>query len=103
MSIRKTEASVCPVAAMQAYLDCKPSQRGPQFRISTGKFLTCGMMCKLVKETLRFNTLSADRYSTHSFCIGAATTTAAAGIPGSKIKFMVVIFSLTKVCVDVTH
>ena len=74
---------------MQAYLDSKPIRRGLLFRTSTGKFLTCGMMCKLVKETLRFNNLSIDRYSTHSFHIGTATTAAAAGIPDSKIKILV--------------
>ena len=95
LSIRKTEASICPVAAMQAYLDRKPNRRCPLFRTSTGKFLTCGMMCKLVKETLRFNNLSTDRYSTHSFQLDAATTAAAAaaaaaaaGIPDSKIKIL---------------
>ena len=56
--------------------------------MNTGKFLHRGMMCKLVKETLRFNNLSIDRYSTHSFRIGAATTAAAAGIPDSKIKIL---------------
>ena len=64
LSIGKTEASVCPVAAMQAYLDCEPNWRGPLFRTSI------------------------DRYSTHSFRIGAATTATAAGIPDSKIKIL---------------
>ena len=47
-----------------------------------------GMMCRLVKDTLRFNNLSIARYSTHLFRIGTATTAAAAGIPDSKIKIL---------------
>ena len=88
LSIGKTGASVCPVAAMQAYLDCKPNRGGPLSRTSTGKFLTRGMMCRLVNDTLRSNNLSIAPYSTHSFRIGAATTAAAAGIPDSKIKIL---------------
>ena len=88
LSIGKTEASVCPVAAMQAYLDSKPNWRGPLFQTNTGKFLARGMMCKLVKETLRFNNLSVDQCSTHLFRIGAATTAAAVGIPDSKMKIL---------------
>ena len=88
LSPGKTGASVCPVAAMQVYLDCKPNWGGPLFRTSTGKFLTRGMMCGLVKDTLRFNNLSIARYSTHSFHISAETTAGAAGIPDSKIKIL---------------
>ena len=86
LSIARTGSSMCPVRAIKKYCQVRPNMAGPLFCTSTGQYLTQAMMSRLVKNTLKANNINSDRYSSHSFRIGAATTAASAGIPDWTIK-----------------
>ena len=43
-------------------------------------------MSELIKDTLKAGNLDYNRFSSHSFRIGAATTAASAGIPDKTIR-----------------
>ena len=70
-----THNELCPVATVLSYLVHHPSGEGPLFQFSDGSPLT---RVKFVSEFRKARG--------HSFWIGAATTTAAKGIPGNMIK-----------------
>ena len=79
------DSSLCPFFASQTYLAMRP--QSPHFvshfdgvpgRVSN--FNTAGL-----KRALRFVGLPDARYSSHSFCIGAATSAAMADIPGADV------------------
>ena len=86
LTISKTGSFVCPISAMKKYLPAHPSKTGPLFQTVSGGYLTRSTICKLLKETHKSSGIDATRYSSHSFRIGAPTTTAAARIPDRIIK-----------------
>ena len=82
---KETEGSVCPIRALDHYLTVSGSTEGPLFTFGDG--------CPLSRQQLSFTALSIlsaagylGVYSGHSFRIGAATTTAAQGVPERLIK-----------------
>ena len=86
LSIARTGSSMCPVRAIKKYCQVRPNMEGPLFCTSSGQYLTRVMMSRSVKNTLEANNINSDRYSSHSFRIGAATTAASAGIHDQTIK-----------------
>ena len=86
LSTARTGSSMCPVRAIKKYCQVHPNMAGPLFRSSTGQYLTRAMMSRLVKNTLKANNINSDRYSSHSFRIGAAASATSAGIPDRTIK-----------------
>ena len=84
----RTDNDLCPVAAMSAYLVVRRKSEGasPFFQFSSGAPLTREMLVKRVREALGPSGVSVERYSGHSFRIGAATTAAEVGLEDSLIK-----------------
>lgn len=82
----RTEAVICPVAALLAYLARRGSGDGPLFRFENGQPLTRSRLVIEVRKALQEAGLQPEIYSGHSFRIGAATTAAACGISAEVIK-----------------
>ena len=82
------DSTLCPVLALRHYLACRPQVPGQLFRFATGTALTKSTLNRLVKTLSQTVGIPVNRYSTHSFRIGAATTGAAAGIPDWKIRML---------------
>ena len=73
----RTDAVQCPVAALLAYLTRRGSGDGPLFRFENGQPLTRSRLVMKVRKALQEAGLQPDKYTGHSFRIGAATTAAA--------------------------
>ena len=90
LSITSTGTSTCPVRAMHKYCSMIPREQhtGPLF--SAGKFnpLTRTQLSNILRRLLQQTGYNSKLYNTHSFRIGAATTSAAAGLPPWLIKTM---------------
>jgi len=90
LHLSPTGTSTCPVRAFQQFAAMIPANRqtGPLF--SAGKFnlLTRLQLSKILRQFLQLAGYSPQLYCTHSFKIGAATTTAATGLPPWLIKML---------------
>ena len=82
----RSQGDLCPVAAMLAYLTVRGIDEGPLFRFADGRPLTRQRLVCHLRSVLRSVGVSSERFSGHSFRIGAATTAAACGIEDSLIK-----------------
>ena len=82
----RTGDTVCPVAALLAYLAIRPSTPGPLFLLESGSPLSREALVASVCHTLSTAGLDVSGFNGHSFRIGAATTASLAGIPDSTIK-----------------
>ena len=82
----KTASDLCPVAAMLNYLVVRGPVEGPLFRFRDGRPLTRQRFVGAVREALAKAGINQDKYSGHSFRIGAATTAASKGLEDSMIK-----------------
>ena len=80
------DASLCPVLAFNQYAARRPPGPGPLFQFLTGAPLARRNLNHLIKHLARRVGVEVERYATHSFRIGAATTSAAAGIPDWQIR-----------------
>ena len=85
--VHATNTSVCPVRAMTHYLQHR-RRGGPLFIFANGRYLTRNSLTDILRYLLSSVSLDTDRFSSHSFRIGAATTAAAAGVPDWLIKVM---------------
>ena len=83
LNLAPTGTSACPVKVFQQFATMIPlhQQTGPLF--SAGKFnpLTRLQLSKTLRQLLQQAGCNPQLYCTHSFRIGAATTSAAAGLP----------------------
>ena len=86
--LRRTDNVLCPVAPILAYFAICPQAPGPLFVFKDGSYLTRECLVAHLHLGLRQAGLEADRYSSHSFRIGAATTAAQAGIKDSFIEML---------------
>ena len=82
----RTNSSLCPVAAMAAYLASRKGDPGPFFKFRDGLPLSQQKFVAKVREALEEAGLDPKKYAGHSFRIGAATTAAARGVEDSVIK-----------------
>ena len=82
----RTGDSLCPIAALEAYLSVKGSSPGPLFRWESGVPLSKSNFVKHVKSALIQAGLPSKNYSGHSFRVGAATTAAVVGLEDSVIQ-----------------
>ena len=80
------QASLCPMAAIVAYLHLGASQ-GPLFMNRNGQPLTRACLSSFLQSTLTAVGI-LDKFSGQTFCIGAATMAAQRGIPDHLIKTM---------------
>ncbi|XP_011404126.1 PREDICTED: uncharacterized protein LOC105312864 [Amphimedon queenslandica] len=80
-------AGLCPVRAILNYLRVCPSlNQGPLLIFPDWSPLTRDVFVKHLKDTLAARGIDQRWYSGHSFRIGAATSTAQAGVPDHLIK-----------------
>jgi len=88
LNLTPTQMSTCPIKAFQQYAAMIPLHRqaGPLF--SAGKFkpLSRPQLSRALRTLLQQAGYCPKLYCTHSFRIGAATTSAAAGLPPWLIK-----------------
>jgi len=82
----KTGGNVCPIDAILLYLAVRGGAPGPLFLSEDHKPLTRGMFSLAVSSLMDELGLQASLYSTHSFCIGAATSAKDAGISDIYVK-----------------
>ena len=88
LTIARTSSTLCAVSAMREYLLLAQPQRGPLFYFQTGNLLTRGAVSHLLRDSSRVAGLPYQSLKGHSFRIGAASVTAAAGLPDWLIKVM---------------
>ena len=79
-----THTLTCPVAAMKTYLSLK--KYAPLLCLEDGTPLTRSKFVKMLCSILQKLGFQPTIYAGHSFRIGAATTTAATGLPDYLIK-----------------
>ncbi|XP_071109178.1 integrase/recombinase xerD homolog [Haliotis cracherodii] len=78
--------STCPVAALKAYLNVRPSGPVPAFIHFDQSPLTRYQFQAVLKKALALSSIGTESYSSHSFRIGAATTAAINGVPPHLIQ-----------------
>ena len=89
LTLARSTTSTCAVMAMKDYvLKCQPPSAGPMFTFTSGKWLTQTSLTHELRDVLQQCGIQPQHYFSHSFCIGAATTAAATGIPASLIKVL---------------
>ena len=84
----RTDSTLCPVAAILAYVATRPAVPGPFFMYRDGSPLTRDKLVTAVRKALTKAGLDHSGYSGHSFRIGAATSAARAGLSDSLIKML---------------
>ena len=84
--VGRTQAGLCPVAAILDFLCVRGDDPGPLFVFEDGRPLTRARFAEEVRSALSRAGVDQSKYCTHSFRIGAATTAAAKGIEDSVIK-----------------
>ena len=88
ITIGKTGLPLCPISAMQKYLQARDTSSGPLFIYSSGTPLTKTALVSETRALLSRSGFNASHYAGHSYRIGAATTAASAGLPAWLIKTM---------------
>ena len=81
-----TGSDLCQVAAILHYVVIRGDGQGPFFHFVDGSPLTKARFVARVRDALTRAGYTCQNYTGHSFCIGVATTAAAAGIPDSTIQ-----------------
>ena len=84
----RTNADLCPVAAIMAYYSIRPPVPGPFFVYMDGFPLTRDRLVTAIREALTRAGMDASHYSGHSFRVGAATTAAQAGLSDANVKML---------------
>ena len=84
--IEKTNNGLCPVIALLLYLTHRGNAPGPLFQWDNHTPLSKLKFVEHVRQALLMANIPAHLYTGHSFRIGAATTTASAGIQDSTIQ-----------------
>ena len=80
-----TQADVCPVSALLAYIAVCPSVYGPLFVFGDGSFLSRDKLVSTVQAALEHAGMDVKG---HSFRIGAATTVAQVGLEDFIVKML---------------
>ena len=86
VTLGKTDRLLCPISAILPYVAVRGSEAGPLFRFQDGSLLTRDIFVKGVRHLLMAAGIDPLPYSGHSFCIGAATTVAQAGMDAALIQ-----------------
>ena len=84
--VAPTNTPICAVSAMRFFLQCRGNSPGPLFKFANGTFLTRNKLNFFMKSWLSPLHLDTNRFSSHSFHIGGASTAAAAGLPSWLIQ-----------------
>ena len=86
--IGRTGNTLCPVAAMLAYLAVGPRRGGPLFLFKDGRPLTRARLVDHLHQALLKAGIDPSAFNGHSFRIGAATTAHQKGIEDSSIQML---------------
>ena len=73
ITIGKTGLPLCPISAMQKYLQARDTSSGPLFIYSSGTPLTKTALVSETRALLSRSGFNASHYAGHSYRIGAAT------------------------------
>ena len=84
----KTGCTLCPVAAILAYMVQRGSRPGQFFLFKDGEPMTKAKFVQHVRAALHSAGLPHNDFAGHSFCIGAATAAARAGVEDSTIRML---------------
>ena len=84
--VGRTGMDLCPVSAMLSYLELRGGKPGPLFLFQSQKPLTRPRFVNAVRDSLKKTGPDEDKYCSHSFRIGAATTAASKGMEDCIIK-----------------
>ena len=82
----RTNTDFCPVAAVFSYMVYRGTDSDPFFRYTRIQALTRKRFVRDVQSALQAAGIDSERYSGHSFCIGATSTAAWWGLQDSLIK-----------------
>ena len=82
----RTQDDLGPVTTLLSYLAIRGNASGPLFMWDDLKPLSKTKFIEHVRQAFQSANIPAHLYSGHSFCIGAATTAASAGIADSVIQ-----------------
>ena len=86
ITLGETLTSTCPVA-LRKYLHCTHlSPSTPLFQFHDRSFLTCTSLTAHLHSLLRSSGTDPATFASHSFCIGVATTAAAASLPDWQVQ-----------------
>lgn len=85
---KHSEANLCPVSAVRQFVSIRPPWQGLFFRHYGGEPLTSQQFTQKLKVCVGILGLPQNRFSAHSFRIGAATSAAMAGMSDEQIKNM---------------
>jgi len=87
ISISKQQnTSLCPVLLISQYLKERPNYPGPLFCHFERSPLTRYQFSAILKKCLVMIGIDSDKFKSHSFRIGMATTCAIDGMPDEQIK-----------------
>ena len=76
MFLGRTGGTLCPVAAIAAYLAVRGSESGPFFKFLDGRPMSREVFVAKVRGALEQAGLKPEKFAGHSFRIGAVTTAA---------------------------
>ena len=86
-SIGANQSSTCPMRAITKFLKVrKPYGPGPLFVLHSERFLTRNDVSRMTKRFLHLGGYNVTSFSSHSYCIGAATSAAMSGLPDHLIQ-----------------
>jgi len=88
ITLGATQNALCPIKALLPYLARRSSQPGTLFICENHHFRNQSAFRSQLMTRLDELRLDASCYNTHSFRIGAATSTESAGLSESQIKTM---------------
>lgn len=79
------DLSICPVHLVKDFIKSRPPVSGPLFCHFDGSPLSRNQFVTLLKKSLSMSGIPNNRYSSHSFRIGMATTLSAEGVSDGEI------------------
>ena len=79
---------ICPVRALQEYLNYRGLESGPLFALANLKPVPREFFIKHLRNTLSFCGFPLDRYKSHSFRIGGASYYAEIGFSDAQIRLL---------------
>ena len=88
IALGSTGTDLCPVAALIGFLSARGQTPGPLFCLGSGHPLRRKAFSSQVQQALSAAGLDGNLFNSHSFRIGAATTTNGVGIPDSTIQLL---------------
>ncbi|MES9879362.1 MAG: hypothetical protein ABW185_00580 [Sedimenticola sp.] len=85
---QSTTKGMCPVHALQNYLNSSSHRNGPLFQLPNGQAVSYDFFNGHLKNVIGFLGLDTNLYKSHSFRIGAATHATMQGHSADQIKKM---------------